>query len=158
MLLAIAVVCVILLIGIFYMALRSTDTDVSSKEPYTAVLNQTFYTEREAILAKNLPAFTIKEVNFITEDTALFEGVEKMAVLPKGTRLLFSHAFHHKNGVSGVSQSVLVGKVWVNNKAFDIEYYWGNEHISFNSSDKGQWIFPPALWQKMREDTVQVFE
>ncbi|MFT3703560.1 MAG: hypothetical protein QM802_14450 [Agriterribacter sp.] len=148
MLLAIAVIGIIVLIGIFYLALRSTNKDVSKKEPYTSFIGKTLYTQRASVLAKNLPEFNVKEAYFITEDTNLFEGVEKIAPLPKGTKLQFVNAIHHKNGTSGFSQSLLIGKVWVNDKWFDIEYYWGEQRITFDTADKGQWIFPPGLWQQ----------
>lgn len=117
----------VLVIAFFYFTLRNTHQDVSTKQPYHTLLNQALITQRESTLAKNLPAFSIQENYFLTENKELFEGVEETAILPQGTKITFNKAIHYKNGTSGITHSMLIGTAWIEplQKEMSFEYNWG---------------------------------
>ncbi len=127
----IIVLFLVLVAGWFWFALRSITEDVSDKAPYTEMLNHDVLTMKEMVLAKNLPEFKIKEQIFISEDTALFEGVEKIAQLPVNTSLRFSKAYEHTGGTSGITVIVLTGNITTDNKDHKIEYQMLNPDENF---------------------------
>lgn len=141
------VIVLTIIVGIFYFALRGTTRDVSQDIPYAPLFNIPLYTQTESVLAKNLEAFHQEEINFITTDKRLFEGVELLANLPIGTKIIFTKAIHYRNGVSGVTHSLLIGKVWVNDTEIPFEYSWGEYHSICIEEPCNYWTFPQAIWQ-----------
>lgn len=138
----------------FYVVLSGKITNATTKQPYANFMNKVLLTKREITLAKNLPEFCIKEKYFITEDKELFEGVEKITVLPKETKITFINAFHYKNGTSGVTQSILIGKTWVESlkKEIFFEYSWGDFHSICIDQPCDYWTFPLGIWQEEPND------
>ncbi len=128
----IIVLFLVLIAGCFWFALRSVTEDISDKAPYAEMLNDSVLTSKEMVLAKNLPEFKVKEQIFISEDTALFEGVEKIAPLPVNTTVRFSKAFEHTGGTSGITSILLIGLVRANNKDYEIEYRISIPNYDFN--------------------------
>lgn len=127
----IIVLFLVLIAGWFWFALRSITEDVSDKAPYAEMLNHDVLTMKEMVLAKNLPEFKMKEQIFISEDTALFEGVEKIAQLPVNSTVRFSKAYEHTGGTSGITSILLIGSVRANNKDYEIEYRISNPDENF---------------------------
>jgi hypothetical protein len=154
----IIVLALIVIVGVFYFALRDTTRDVSHQVPYADLLNRPLYTQTESMLAKNLEAFHREEINFITTDTKLFEGVEPLANLALDTKIIFTKAIHYRNGVSGVTHSVLMGKVWVNEKEFPFEYSWGEFHSICLEQPCNYWTFPQAIWQTETDNAKYFME
>lgn len=80
-------------VSVFYFALRGTTRDVSHHIPYADLLNTPLYTQSESALAKNPEAFHREEINFITTDKNLFEGVESLASLSSAQKSSSSKPF-----------------------------------------------------------------
>ena len=114
--------------------------------------------KREATFAKNLEEFAVEELYFITEEQNLFEGVQKITFLPKGTIFEITSATFHKNGTSGITTSNIVGTVFVKelNKEMKFEYSWGQLHFLYLEEPCDYWTFPKAIWQD-NEDTKKYF-
>lgn len=89
-LIAIVVVVLAAMAGIFYVALKDTTEEVSNREPYASLIGNTLIFERQAVLARNLPQFKMFEDNFISEETNLYEGVEKIRTIKPGTSFIFT--------------------------------------------------------------------
>ncbi len=141
------VVGFIFVIGAFWSALSDSVKDISNQQPYTSVLNKTWYTQRTCTLAKNLPAFVIKEDYFLTEQETLFEGVEKVSEIPILSPIIFTKAYRRKGAVSGAVTSILIGKITVNEKSYTFEYKWGEERFGVASSDN-EWFYEKGIWEK----------
>lgn len=122
----------LLVVGVFWFVLSAKIDDITKIKPYSSMLNVSLLANRELVLAKNLPEFKIKEENLITEDTILFEGVKKIALLPTNTDIKFLKAFEHTGGTTGITTIVLVGEVTVDNKVYKMEYLIHPEIIDFN--------------------------
>ena len=118
----IIVILTLLMAGFCWFVLRSTLKDISDKAPYSEMLHDRMMTRREMVLAKNLPEFKVKEQLYISENTILFEGVKKIAKLPKNTEVKFLKAYEFTGGTSGITRIVLTGDVKINNVLYKIEY------------------------------------
>ena len=118
----IIVILTLLMVGFCWFVLRGKIKDISDKAPYSEMLRDKMMTRREMVLAKNLPEFKVKEPLYISENTILFEGVEKIAKLPKNTEVKFLKAYAHTGGTSGITRIVLTGEVKINNVLHKIEY------------------------------------
>lgn len=143
---------------LFYVALRSTNADVTARPPYASVMNTALTTNTRLTLAKNLPQFVVSEPYFLTADTQLFEGVEKVAELPAGTVVQFQRALHHTGGVSGVTSSFLIGEVEANGARYRVEFNWGEHHPLCTQAPCGYWTFPQAPWQSSADTNKYFFE
>jgi hypothetical protein len=128
----IIVLLFVLVAGWFWFVLRSVTEDVSDKAPYSEMINQDVFTLKEMVLAKNLPEFKMKEKIFISEDTTLFEGVEKIAQLPINTEVKFSKVYEHTGGTSGITSILLIGIVRINSQDYEIEYQMSMPNYDFN--------------------------
>jgi hypothetical protein len=138
---------ILLFVVAFWYVLRDTTKEVSAQEPYRQVLYKELYTTQPSVLAKNLPEFSKKKSFFITEDTTLFEGVEKIADLPVGTKLRFEGAYEIQHGTSGHRYSILTGKVRIQDIEYDFEYPWG-EYTRITLRPEPEWQFPKAVWEE----------
>ncbi len=136
-----------------YEALRTKRKDVNDQSPFKELIGKTVTLQRDVILAKNIEAFYLEELHFITEDEELFDGVKKIAVLPKGTTITIESATFLTNGTSGSTTSNIVGSVFVKllNKEMKFEYSWGEYHLICLEEPCNYWVFPKAVWQKKQD-------
>lgn len=141
---------ILLVIGIFYVALRNTRTDVSAKEPYATHLGEVTLV-RPAYLVKN--DFPITEENLLVDDDA---GYAQVLTLPPGTKVNLTSAIHYRNGVSGVTHSLVLGSAQTENGLIPFEYYWGRFHALCLEPPCNYWTYPQAVWQS-EADTVKYY-
>ncbi|MEZ4974457.1 MAG: hypothetical protein R2820_14185 [Cyclobacteriaceae bacterium] len=151
-LIAIVVTALVVLIAIFYVALKDTKQNVSVSEPYASLIGKTLVVERDVVLARNLAQFKMFEDNFISEEANLYEGVEKIRTIKPGTSFAFTNAFHYRNAVSGVTHSVLIGKITDQQPPVSFEYSWGSLHSICIEEPCDYWTFPLGFWQRTPDD------
>jgi hypothetical protein len=134
-------VFILLVVSIFYIALRNTRSDVSSKEPYVRYLG-------EVILVK--PAYVVKNDFPIVEENLLVDdptGYGQALTLTVGTKVKLTSAIHYCNGVSGVTHSLVIGSVQTQTGVLQFEYYWGQFHALCLEPPCNYWTYPQAFWQ-----------
>ncbi|MGE0589472.1 MAG: hypothetical protein AB7O48_12920 [Cyclobacteriaceae bacterium] len=151
-LIAIVVTALVVLIAIFYVALKDTKQNVSVNEPYASLIGKTLIVEQDVVLARNLAQFKMFEDNFISEEANLYEGVEKIRTIKSGTSFTFTNAFHYRNAVSGVTHSVLIGKIKDQQPPVSFEYSWGSYHSICVEEPCDYWTFPLGFWQQTPDD------
>jgi len=148
----------VLVMGVFYFALRNTKTTVTHQLPYSEYINKELVLQRAALLVKNVDAFTYYEPYLLVEENAqVYSEITETYKIPAGTKLRLSKAVLLKNGVSGFTTSIVVGTIYVEKfqKEIAFEYIWGTEHVSLTSGAKSSWTYPLALWQK--EETREIY-
>jgi len=143
-------VFILLVAGVFYIALRNTRTDVSTKEPYARYLG-------ELILVK--PAYVVKNDFPIVKENLLVDdptGYTQALTLAAGTKVKLISAIHYRNGVSGVTHSLMLGLVQTENGLIQFEYYWGRFHALCLEPPCNYCTYPQAVWQS-EADTVKYY-
>jgi hypothetical protein len=140
----------LLVVGIFYIALRNTRTDVSSTQPYATRIGKEVALLRPAYLIKN--DFPIAEKNLLVEGGADSDAT----LLPAGTKVNLTAAIHYRNGVSGVTHSLVIGSVQTQTGVLQFEYYWGQFHALCLEPPCNYWTYPQAFWQS-EVDTVKYY-
>jgi hypothetical protein len=143
-------VFILLVVSIFYIALRNTRSDVSSKEPYVRYLGEVMLV-KPAYVVKN--EFPIVEENLLVDDP---NGYGKALALTVGTKVKLTSAIHYRNGVSGVTHSLMLGSVQTENGLMQFEYYWGRFHALCLEPPCNYWTYPQAFWQS-DIDTVKYY-
>jgi hypothetical protein len=154
----IAIAIIVFVVLALYEALRTKKKDVNDQSPFKELIGKTLTLKRDVVFAKNIDAFYLEELHFITEDEVLFDGVQKIDVLPKGTKIKIESVTFHTNGTSGSTTSNIVGTVFVKalNKEMKFEYSWGKYHLICLDEPCDYWLFPKAVWQD-NEDTKKYF-
>ncbi len=144
---------IVFLVLALYEALRTKRKDVNDQSPFKELIGKTVTLQRDVTLAKNIEAFYLEELHFITENEELFEGVEKIGTLSKGTTITIESATFLTNGTSGSTTSNIVGSVFVKelNRKMKFEYSWGEYHFMYVDDNKEYWTFPLAVWQKNQD-------
>lgn len=142
-------VFILLVVGVFYIALRNTRTDVSTKEPYARYLG-------EVMLVK--PAYVVKNDFPIAEEYLLEDDStgSQTLTLAAGTKVKLTSAIHYRNGVSGVTHSLVLGSVQTEKGLIQFEYYWGRFHALCLEPPCNYWTYPQAFWQS-EVDTVKYY-
>lgn len=136
-----------------YQTLRTKKKEVNDQSPFKELIGKTLTLKRDVVFAKNIDAFYLEEIHFITEDEVLFDGVQKIDVLTKGTKIKIESATFHTNGTSGSTTSNIVGTVFVKilNKKVKFEYSCGKYHLICLEEPCNYWIFPKAVWQEEQD-------
>ena len=142
-------VFILLVVGVFYIALRNTRTDVSAKEPYVKYLGEVILV-KPAYVVKN--DFPIAEEYLVVDDSASSQAL----TLANGTKVKLTSAIHYRNGVSGVTHSLVLGSVQTENGLIEFEYYWGRFHALCLEPPCNYWTYPQAFWQS-EVDTVKYY-
>lgn len=142
-------VFILLVVGIFYIALRNTCTDVSAKDPYARYLG-------EVMLVK--PAYVVKNDFPIAEEYLLVDDStgSQALTLATGSKVKLTSAIHYRNGVSGVTHSLILGSVQTEKGLIQFEYYWGRFHALCLEPPCNYWTYPQAVWQS-EVDTVKYY-
>ncbi|MBN8652251.1 MAG: hypothetical protein J0L67_12525 [Cytophagales bacterium] len=138
---------VVIIVGIFYLALRNTRTDVSQKQPYATWLGELILV-RPAFLVNN--QFPIAEKTLLVEDGLAYDDA---IIVPAGTKVQLTQAIHYRNGVSGVTHSLMIGTVQTATGATTFEYYWGQFHAICLEPPCNYWTYPQAVWQSEADTT-----
>jgi len=143
-----SVLLAILIFSAFlYVALRTKITDVSAFEPYSSILNQPLVLKKGALLLKNDAAFVLEEPYLLTaSDEQVFSEITEVHSLDAGTELVFYTAKHFKNGTSGSTTSVLLGKIKTPEGEKEFEVIWGSQKESLNVEEHNAWSFAEPLW------------
>lgn len=145
-----AAILIPVILIVSYLSFRSPVTSVSTEEPYASLMLQTLKTQRESFLIKNDPAFSIKAPYLLTEEQHIPEKARLIARLPAGTTLTFTDALWQRNSVSGVTHSLLTGKIWIGTlqQELPFEYNWGTFHSLCIDTPCNYWTFPAGIWQR----------
>ncbi len=148
-----ALTIIIFIVFAFYEALRTKTKDVSKKNPFNDLIGANLTLKRDIILAKNLKEFYLEQIYFLTKDEELFEGVQKIEVIPKGTKITIESATFHTNGTSGSTTNNIVGTVLVKKlmKEIQFEYSWGSYNMICIEEPCDYWTFPLAVWQEKQD-------
>lgn len=103
-------ILVLIFIAMLFYVLKDKVKNVSDEMPYKAMIGKTLFVKREMKLVENLPEFTFKYKNTITEDETLFEGVKHIRNIPEGTMINVQKVYKVTGGTSGTTHVYVVGK------------------------------------------------
>jgi hypothetical protein len=153
-------VAILLLVGIFYYALKNKSAEVSDKTPYSAILNKQLVTKAEAFILKIDPNVSNLKENVLKQDSAVVYGEQLLCKVPHGSILNISNAIHYTRSVSGITYSLLIGKVWIEEfkKELEFEYSWGEHHFLCVEEPCNYWTFPQAVWQETVDSTKYFYQ
>lgn len=154
------VVALIAIIGFFYFVLKNKSAEVGDKAPYSAILNKQLITKTEAFILKIDPNVSNLKENVLKHDSTVVYGEQMLCKVPQGSILNISEAFHYTRSVSGITYSLLIGKVWVEElkKEIEFEYQWGEHHFLCVEEPCNYWIFPQAVWQETIDSTKYFYK
>ncbi|MGB3947928.1 MAG: hypothetical protein WBM13_08085 [Bacteroidia bacterium] len=148
-------VAILLVVGIFYYVLKNKSTEVADKMPYSAILNKQLVTKTEAFILKIDPNVSNLKENVLKHDSSVVFGEQLLCKVPQGAILNISKAIHYTKSVSGITYSLLIGKVWIQElkKEIEFEYQWGEHHFLCVEEPCNYWTFPQAIWQETADST-----
>lgn len=149
------IVLLLVVAGFFYFALKNKSTEVADKKPYISILNKQLITKNEAFIFKlHSDVINIKE-NVLKHDSSGVFGEQLLCKVPKGSILNISKAIQYTKSVSGITYSLLIGKVWIQEfkKEIEFEYQWGEHHFLCVEEPCNYWTFPQAIWQETADST-----
>lgn len=143
----ILVIALLALAGYFYFTLKTKVKNVSEIEPYSKILHKKHHLERDVLLVKNIKHNVFEKDYLIVENTEILEDeiVEKH-LIKRGAEIEIINAKLFKNGTSGFTTSVVIGKIMTTNGLKEFEYVWGDQHIVFNNENKEYWTFSKPIW------------
>ncbi len=98
-------------ISFLYFVLRTKKKDVTNVAPYIEIMNKKLILERDMLLVKNVNdyAFYEKEYIIVEKDAVLGEEIIDRNLLKAGTSITIKQAKLYTNGVSGTTQSMVLG-------------------------------------------------
>lgn len=149
------ILLLLVVVGFFYFVLKNKSTEVADKKPYISILNKQLITKNEAFIFKiDSDVINLKE-NVLKHDSSVVFGEQLLCKVPQGAILNISKAIHYKRSVSGVTYSLLIGKVWLKQfkKEIEFEYQWGEHHFLCLEEPCNYWTFPKAVWQDKVDST-----
>jgi hypothetical protein len=146
-----------------YLALREKSRDAGKLAPYNKVVGTEVALVRPMVLValNNKGMYSRQPHTLVEIDARRAEWETPVTTLPAGARLHIDQALHIKNSHSGITGSLLLGRVTVASSQREIafEYQWGQqrENVLVPASER-YWTFPPAPWQSQPITEKFVFE
>jgi hypothetical protein len=141
-----------LFVGVFYYALKLKTTDLSDKTPYKEILNTTLNTKQPCFIAKNIEHYVRFNPYIILMDTTnISKDITSIYKIPVGTVLNIKEVKAFKNGVSGFTDNMVLGSVYIAelNKEVDFEFSWGtNPTYGLYEKEENYDIYHLAPWQE----------
>lgn len=134
-------ISLIIIVGIFYIALKTKTKDVTNELPFTTFINKNLVLERDVLLLKINDSGFFDRISEIIEigswkdvqwkDT---EGWNKL-LIKKGTTLTIKNVTLKASGVSGIPFTQISGVL--HTQATDIEFYhtWGEYNTALFDED-----------------------
>lgn len=145
------ILVLIVIVGLFfYLALRNKKKEVSTKEPYAAIMGQQLLSLHDALLIDNSTLhFAKKYPNELQDGESIDTAHVKHRVIPKGSTYRLDQAFHITHGVSGNTFAYLLGEVMDKDTQtkYPIIYQWGNFKTICLEAPCNYWEYRKAPWQ-----------
>lgn len=148
----IILVILAVIVGFFSLGLRTKINDLSDKFPYSGIINKTLTTKQTTFIALNYEHFVLENPYVLEMDSTNFdETCDPIYKLPIGSSLIIENTKAFTNAVSGMTQNVILGSVFLKeiNKIIKFEHSWGeNPTYGLYDHNDNYDIYPLAPWQE----------
>lgn len=147
-----------LFIFFFYATIKTKSANVSRYPPFKEWIGKTVTLNRETVLCMEKDYLNVNRHYPYTLLDRLHPNwqcleqqdpdIEKIRVLPIGTKFHIEKAVQYTNGVSGNSYPRIFGTISENGREYKISYQWGKRNLARDYDHiKECWYFHQAPWQ-----------
>lgn len=142
-------VFVLVVIIVFYFALRNVKRDISSYLPISSVLNKKLYVKDATVVYLSEEDSTIVLEDISPTSTKIQLELNDYFLFEKATMLTKS--------VSGIRYIFLEGKLVSKTGESNVVLNWGKNHFLCLEEPCDYWLFEKAPWQKEADSTKYFF-